>query len=251
MKKITLIIALMAVMFGGQAHSVSKFSHTRYIFQQGDTTNYRQKAYNILRRLKTGSVIVRLKTDQKSVDAYKRDGEEKIAQRIIEQRKAQNQRIYDAFKGYFTFCKVYFIYAEDTRKFLQGKHVFLNSNLAYDNSITMRDTNFIFCEYGSAEAYSKYTDISGFAVDEPSVAGYKYTVEETSGMKDSSIRETSTDPASTSCLFFLDKRGNQLFTPFPGPQAINTNNYEGAVSRLNEEMDRAYFNLVLNKKKPQ
>ncbi|MBL0308200.1 MAG: hypothetical protein IPP77_00420 [Bacteroidetes bacterium] len=116
-----------------------------------------QSASATLRELKHGSLIVRLKTNQKSVDAYRRAGKQQIAQRIEEERRSQNQRIYWAFKGYFRFCKVYFIYAYETMNFLKGTPgLLLNQNLDPDSSIIFSDSSFVFCEYGSAQPFADF-----------------------------------------------------------------------------------------------
>lgn len=250
MKKIILIAALLYTMPYGQARSqrdVPPVTKNVFIDFQGNNNPYNEKASAIMRRLKNGSVIVRLMTSQRSIDAYRKAGDEKIAQRIENERKIQNQKIHDAFAKFFTFCKVYFIYAENTKKCLAGKHVFLNRNLAPDPSIALRDTNFIFCQYGSAQSYSRYSDISGFGVDEPSLSDDVYDVEQPHTTLDTVAHPTSTGPASPSCLFFLDKKGNQLFRPFPAPEEVDGSNYDDAVKRLNREMDRGYYDLVLKK----
>src|SRR2546423_6289970 len=75
---------------------------------QKDSINERTRAALALRNLINGSVIVRLKTNQKSVDAYRKAGKNEIADKIEAERKKQNQKIYYAFIRNFNFCKVYF-----------------------------------------------------------------------------------------------------------------------------------------------
>src|SRR3954463_1491188 len=87
---------------------------------QKDSVNERTRAAITLRNLINGSVIIRLKTNQKSVDAYRKAGQHEIADRIEAERKLQNQKIYSAFVHNFNFCKTYFIYANETRDLLNG-----------------------------------------------------------------------------------------------------------------------------------
>lgn len=247
-----LLAALLLIIFYAQAqkkNDVPNLSKGDYIFVdlQGDTTRYRDQASLLLRKLKNGSVIVRLKTSAKSVEQYRKAGKEDIAHRIEEERKSQNQQMYYAFRTYFTFCKVFFIYARDTKKCLDGQPVFLNEKLDYDTSITLPNTNFVFCEYGSAESYSRFTDISGFPVSNPSISGGSYEGAGPHKILDTVTRKTSTDPASTSALFFTDKNQEQLHRPFPFSEAVYLNSYNATVNALNREMERAYYRLVVNK----
>src|SRR5262245_60567929 len=76
----------------------------------------RNRDEDALRKLKAGGcLIVRLKTRQKSYDAYMKAGKVAIAEEIQESQHRENLKIYDLFKRTFFFCPYYFIYAKDTR----------------------------------------------------------------------------------------------------------------------------------------
>jgi hypothetical protein len=243
---VLILISISASVFG-QKKKTADPPKTGYTFVDlaGDTILYREKAAITLRNLKNGSVIVRLKTNEKSIEAYKNSGRGDIAEKIAEDRKAQNLKLYDAFTKAFTFCKVFFIYAKDTRQFLDGKKgLFLDRNLNYDPSIKLTDANFVFCEFGSAESYSKFTDQSSYAVDKPSIAGGNYTGPEPHEMMDTISRRTSTTPATTSGLFFSDKDLRQFQRPFPFTDAVYLNNPYPTVHSLSREMERVYMRLV-------
>lgn len=215
----------------------------------GDTIRYKDQAAITLRRLKQGSVVVRLKTNEKSVDAYRRAGQTEIADKIVSDRVTQNQKMYDAFTTAFTFCKVYFIYSKDTKRFLnREKGLFLNKDLAYDPAITFADTNFVFCEYGSVESFSQFTDQTpGMAVDKPAIPGGMYAGPKPHDMLDTLSRRTSTDPATTNGLFFSDKNLKQFHRPFPYTESVYFNNPYPTVRTLNNEMERVYMRLVTSK----
>ncbi len=225
-----------------RTHDLSKGGYV-FVDLAGDTILYRERAAITLRHLRDGSV--RLKTSDRTLDAYKKAGQLEIAQKIEDDRKAQNQKIYDAFKNYFTFCKVYFIYAKDTKKFLEGdRKIFLNQNLEYDFTLNFTDTNFVFCEYGTVESFSKFTDQSAYAVDRPSISGGSYTGAAPHEIMDTVTRRTSTSPATTSALFFSDKNLKQFQRPFPYSEAVYFNNPYPAVRTLNRQMERVYSRLI-------
>jgi hypothetical protein len=204
-----------------------------------DSINERTRAALTLRNLINGSVIVRLKTNQKSVDAYRKAGKNEIADRIEEDRKKQNLKMYYAFVHYFNFCRVYFIYANETQAMLSGaKGLFLNRNLEHDPSITLPNNNFIFCEYGSVEAYSKFTDVPSLQAGE---------TDKFNKILDPPSTQTSTSPSSTNALFFSDKNLRQFQRPFPYVDDVPLSSYDRAVHSLNRALQRAYDRLVTNK----
>ena len=95
----------------------------------------RSRSENALRQLKAGGgIVVRLKTNDKSVEAYRQAGRNDIADRMVQERKVMNQKIYDGFSRLVTFFPVYFIYAKDSRELVAGKKgLLLNANLEYDD----------------------------------------------------------------------------------------------------------------------
>ena len=152
----------------GQENTLSKINTTE-IDSKYDTTAIdftvsssrydslvsKERAAQELKSLKTGTLVVRLKTNDKSVKGYAEAGKQNIANRIIEDRKIQNTAIMRAFKSYYTFSKLLFIYARDTKRFLKGeKGIFLNDALAYEPSIALKDTFFLIAEYGAAAGAS-------------------------------------------------------------------------------------------------
>lgn len=226
-----------------QKNKPHDFSQETYVIANldPDTVPEKERASSTLRALKSGAVVVRLKTSERSVDAYRRAGKTDIADRIVAERKKQNQKMYYAYKTYFTFCPVYFIYAKDTKQLMDGnRKIFLNEDLNYDDTISFNYTNYIFSEYGSAEAFSDFSDVAA-----PSTGGV------TSGpygnKTDTIATETNTMPASTSSLIFLDKHLKQLKRPFPYLEAVYLESFNASVKNLNRELAKAYYRLVMAK----
>ncbi len=220
-----------------QKNQPHDFSKEPYVITNldPDTVPERQRASATLRALKSGAVVVRLKTNDKSVAAYRKAGRDDVADRIVEDRKKQNLKMYYAYKTHFTFCPVYFIYAKDTKELLKGnRNIFLNQDLNYDSTVTFNYTNFIFSEYGTAEGYSDFSDFSGLPVSGRYDARTMDTVS----------TEHNTMPATTSALLFLDKHLNQLQRPFPFITGVYLDAYNSAVKNLNRELEKAYYRLV-------
>lgn len=210
-----------------------------------DSLTFTEQSSQTLRYLKDGAVIVRLKTSPKSVEAYRKAGRNDIADKIEHGRKKQNIKLIDAFLRNFFFCKVYFIYSSDTKAFLEGnRKVFLNDTLAYDTSITLTGNNFVFCEYGSVDAYSKFQDYSHPVAG--NVSGVNLDKMDDKAMEQHSSG-TSTSPATTSGLVLLDKELKQLQRPFPYVEGVYLENFDAAVRTLSRDMERAYNRLVVKK----
>jgi hypothetical protein len=186
----------------------------------------RDVAIEQITALKGGALVVRLKTSDKSVEAYRRNGQNEVADRIIEERKVQNQKIVNSFRQEFDFCKVYFIYASSTNDLLQGKQgIFLNDTLALDASIQLTDSFFFIAEYGAVTANMRGDE-------------YHY--------KNVNKTESTSNTITTSALFISDTTLIQLKEPFPFYQIVLLENYVKAVERMNNALHRFYFNRITN-----
>ena len=215
-----------------------------YVLSHGskETIKERDRSSQILRSLKDGCIIVRLKTNQKSVDAYRDSGRPDIADRVEAAKKKMNQNLYKSFADYFKFCRVYFIYANETQDFQNGNtNIFLNANLEHDASIVFKDSFYLFCEYGSAIPYSNYQfdyNPSGVKTD---------IIEKPRSGIDTLPVQTSTDAATTSSLVLYDKDLRQLARPFPYAEGVYLDNFGASVRSLDREIEKAYYRLVLNR----
>ncbi len=251
MKKIIGLICLLSLLFAGVRSqsseplpAVVKGKYAKVNFGT-DTIKERDRASETLRELKNGAVIVRLKRNLKSIDAYKKAGQYDIAEKIEADRVKQNEKIFWAFTENFLFCDVYFIYADDTKAFLDGNSkLFLNEKMEYDPKIVLKDTNFIFCEFGTVEAFSKFSDYSN---PEPARSVDIKSGDNNSGTSNTVPAKTSTSPATTSGLFFSDKNLHPLMRPFPFVEGVYLENYNGPVRALNHAMERAYGRLVVKR----
>ena len=197
----------------------------------------RVRSENALRQLKNGGgIVIRLKTNDKSVDAYRKAGKDAIADRMVQERKVMNQKIYDGFSRLVTFCPVYFIYAKDSRNLIEGKKVLLNPNLDYDSTLVMKDTFFVFIQQGSAQTNAIVQDNS-----HPPLMG---SSDDKKFMGTDRVDGYSSNSASEGSLIFVDKGFNQYFDPFPFSEGVYLENYNVAANAINKQLFRAYNRLV-------
>lgn len=190
---------------------------------QAQSTN-RTWAAITLADLKQGAIVVRLKTNDNSVNAYRNAGRADIADRIIRDREAQNRKIAAAFAENLDFCSVHFIYAKDSRAVLDGRtDVFLTKDLTADTAVNLAGKFLLFAEYGEITANLRGDEYHYSAVNKT---------------------EASTSTSGTNVIFLSDTTFTQLREPFPFYQGVFLDNYNKAVERMNRALFRSYFNLV-------
>lgn len=101
-----------------------------------------------INELKEGALVVRLKTNKKLIDALKAQGKNDLALEKLKEQYAINKNTLYAYRDFFTFCKVYFIYSNSTDSLIDGARsgVFLDSNLNIDPTIVMAEKFYLLAE---------------------------------------------------------------------------------------------------------
>ncbi len=148
-----------------------------------------------IQNLKFGALVVRLQTNQRKIDAYRKIGQEKQAREVIAQTQFYNKLMIKAYEKKFDFCKVYFMYANYSDSLLKGirKGIFIDSTLSVNPSIEMTEKFYML-----AEKDHVYNSSIGFIKEDTA----KYVTE--SG-------NTSIEAA----MVLKNKYGHQLKSPFP------------------------------------
>lgn len=148
-----------------------------------------------IQNLKFGALVVRLQTNQRKIDAYRKIGQEKQAREVIAQTQFYNKLMIRAYIKKFDFCKVYFMYANYSDSLLKGvrKGIFIDSTLSVNPSIEMTEKFYML-----AEKDHVYNSSIGFIKEDTA----KYVTE--SG-------NTSIEAA----MVLKNKYGHQLKSPFP------------------------------------
>lgn len=182
--------------------------------------------------LQGGVLLVRLKQKQKSIDALRKQGREKLANKIELKQKTRNSYIVDAFKTRFNFCPIYFFYSSDSKYVRTNKLdnvSFLNDSLFFDNSIILKDTNFYIAEFGHIEPEETITYQSSVHVPK----------------KETRITYSGSSDFSFKALTVKTKYFKQLRGPFPyySKESSGPNkraNINASVSKLNLILERFY-----------
>jgi len=148
-----------------------------------------------INELKEGALVVRLKTNQTLIDELKKKGDAQMALEKQKEQHAINKNTVYAFKDFFNFCKVYFIYSNFSDSLLNGARTgfFLDTNLNIDPTITMNEKFYLLAErdYG-------YNSSIGF-------------------VKEDSARKVveAGNPVREMAVVIKNKYGHQLKGPFP------------------------------------
>ncbi|PKP50389.1 MAG: hypothetical protein CVT94_01960 [Bacteroidetes bacterium HGW-Bacteroidetes-11] len=172
---------------------------------------YRQKrkiaSANQINQLKNGTLIVRLKTSENKISVLKDMGKVEMAERVQKAQKEENMRIVHAFRTELDFCKVEFVFSNNSQNILDGnlEHIFLNDMLKVDSARQIDTANEILI----AEFDSKSKDTVKYF----SHVGHGYI--ENKGVRPIHRYYTSSMEFEGLALIILDKDFVQLNKPFP------------------------------------
>jgi hypothetical protein len=148
-----------------------------------------------IQNLKFGAIVIRLQNDQRKVDGYLKIGDKKSAALVQAESQYRNRSIISAALSQLDFCKVYFMFSQNSDSLLAGKrnNIFIDSTLKVQQNIIMNEKFYVILE----EDFLYQTSI-GFVKEDSA----KYAVERgyTNGSKP---------------FIFKNKYGHQLKNPFP------------------------------------
>ena len=111
-----------------------------------------------LQILRNGALLVRLRTSQNLIDAYRKSGDAARADEVFNKQEKENREIAEAFKKNYRFGKVYFFYSNYSEEIKSGNFIHLmNADLQPDSSFS---GTFLTGEFG----YSETSAISSFVL---------------------------------------------------------------------------------------
>ncbi len=148
-----------------------------------------------IQNLKFGAIVIRLQNDQRKIDGYLKIGDVGSAQLVKAQAQYRNKAIIHSALQQIDFCKVYFMYSQNSDTVLAGKrnNVFIDSSLKIQENIVMNEKFYLILEedflYQSSIGFVK-EDSAKFAVERGHTNGSKP-------------------------FLFKNKYGHQLKNPFP------------------------------------
>lgn len=201
------------------------------VFSQSDTrvfdtfSNDREKAQTQIVLLKSGALIVRLKTQDRKIEAYKNAGNTKLVNKLEKELNIFNSNLIESFNKYYNFSKVYFIFPLDYNELLAGKNsgYFLNNKMHKDASIEINfEDDFFVCEYGVV---------------------YDEDIIDQNNAKTKVVTST---PRQQDALVIKDLDLVQLLSPFPAYVSIRLKTVDKSVENLNNSLHK-FYNKVLEK----
>jgi hypothetical protein len=185
----------------------------------------REKAHTQIVLLKSGALIVRLKTQDRKIEAYKNSGNTKLASKLEKELYAFNNLLVQSFIKYYNFSKVYFIFPSDYSELLNANNsgYFLNNKMQKDPSIEVNfEDDFFICEYGVV---------------------YDEDILDQNNVRTKVVTST---PRLQDALVIKDLELVQLLSPFPTFESIRLKTVEKSVENLNKNLHK-FYNKVLEK----
>ncbi len=225
MKILTLLVLPIFFLMSSQAfaqaniHPVNYSKEGQRYVDQDESLRDHQAASTQIRDLRKGALLVRLKTRQNTIDAFKEKGYLKMAKKVEKEQQTSNKNLMKAFREHFDFCKVYFFFSDDSDKVLGQTFtgIFLNKDLEKDVSIVSNEKHIFTAEIGSL-------------ITDPSITYPDGTESSpTSGM-------------SESVLVIKNHQFEQLRRPFPYYVKISDRFLDKKIDKLNKRLHRFYGN---------
>jgi len=148
-----------------------------------------------INQLKTGALVVRLKTNKKQIEALNARGQTKQAQDKALETYVINKNTMRAYLNNYNFSKLYFILSSSSDSLLNGARtgIFLDTNLQVDPTIKMAEGFYLIAE----RDYS-YNSSIGFVTQDSA----------------NFVKERG-NPVREMGVVIKNKYGHQLKAPFP------------------------------------
>lgn len=158
---LTLLVFLSVVTFGQESENSVDTKQTNVTKEQNNPSHIRTpvQAGEQINQLKNGALLVRLQTKNKSISALRKNGNDKLADKIETEQKSRNMEIVSAFKAGFNFCPVYFFFSDDSQNIRErqfDKVVFLSKSLLPDTTIKFTKDHFLTAEFGTTDGDTSF-----------------------------------------------------------------------------------------------
>lgn len=134
-----------------------------------------------INQLKSGALVVRLKTNQALIDALIKSNNIQLAEQKRLEILGINLNIIRAYYHLYNFSKVYFMYSNFTDTLLKGARagIFLDTNLAIDQTIRLNEKFYLLAEtdkvYNSSIGFVKEEN-AGFQIEKGSPSGIEFPI---------------------------------------------------------------------------
>lgn len=118
----------------------------------------KERAAELIIKLKSGALLVQLKSKQETIDAYLKKGYQSIAEEIAQKQHLDNIKIMKAFKESFRFCEVYFFRSNQIDAIKEKRLddvVFVNKDNEPDPDIKLNSSFYMIASYSNADDTSE------------------------------------------------------------------------------------------------
>ena len=173
----------------------SKFIFGLYGIQYDFTREEINTASRLIYKLKNDTIIVRLKTNKKQIEAYRKSGNKKVADKIEEKSLIKNLRIISACIKYLNYCPIYFMDSESQEYFTQTDTLIISDLVPTDQKkIALNHKRIFYLDFGQLYARERSSE-------------WKY--------KDYGKTEEGGSSISDEAFVLRNAKGEQLAPPFP------------------------------------
>jgi hypothetical protein len=207
LNKIWLLVFIFSVSFSFAQEDEERFGDKDYKDQNQFEKFYRRRkiisAWQI-NQLKEGALVVKLKANALVINALKKQGNLRLAERMQLEAAGINTNIMRAFKRNYTFSKIYFVYGSAVDSLLNGKRegIFLDTNLNVDAKIAMNEKFYLI-----AEIDRLYNSSIGFVREDSARF----------------VKENGSSNNAETFIVIKNKFGHQLKKPFPYAEEFKPN----------------------------
>jgi hypothetical protein len=203
--------------------------------------NYRkiriENSHQQIKELKSAVLLVRLKTNENSIQALQDKGQIETAERLRVSQAIENKKIIQAFKEQFHFCEVKFFFSNHSNQVRQKQYeqIFLNDSLEVDPSITMdKAAQFYIAEFGYIEQVYK-----GDSSSTPNVVPSHIRFFSLRMMDENFVQLEKPFPYYVRTISKTMKaRPEQILLSTPILLASLSWSYEEAVSKMNRKLEK-------------
>ncbi|MFM1932822.1 MAG: hypothetical protein RL226_2125 [Bacteroidota bacterium] len=118
-------------------------------YERGTPEWYNAMAKQQIVELKNSVILFRLPTNAIAIEAARKKGLSRTAARMESELRTKNLETIKALREGFTFCRIYFFYADETEKIMQRRLdevQWLSDSLTVDPSVVIPTENFFTAE---------------------------------------------------------------------------------------------------------
>lgn len=188
------------------------------------TKEEKNNATATIQQLRKSVLIVRLKTKQRQIQAYREAGKTATALKIEQKALKENLEIISGCIKNFNFSKIYFVNTEDIAYFRKTNRLILSNLLPMEDSvITLNHDSVFYLDYGNLYGRQR--------VNEWTYKDYDNSIE-------------NSQVISENAFVIRDSKDQQLSPPLPFYKIVIGNKLSKTIAQLNNLLIGFYYDKV-------